>query len=285
MFALPPFHARPCILLWLGALLALSSPLRTAHAQMNVEALATTVEEAGLHGTAAALLSLEVGNVQMVDVSGDVSLVYSTAHPDAPSEAAGFWFRDRLLSYGNAGFKQTTDAPIANRAHIHIRYTRMQWTKIGGEVFTQVQYDEFRLLERRVLGGAGARFVLAGFPHFSSWFGTGYFVEEEQREIPPEDQPPMGPDPLHMLNHRWSNYLTLMATQESHQLSFINALYVQPRLDNPADIQILNELTMQVQLAEHFSFTLGVSVHFDSRAPRSVSEFDVALKNGITAQY
>jgi putative salt-induced outer membrane protein YdiY len=92
----------------------------------------------------------------------------------------------------------------------------------------------------------------------------------------------MGPDPVYQLNQRWNNYLTLMALQDTERVSLANTVYVQPRFDDPADTQIFDELSMRVSLDERFSLTLGLTVRYDSRPPRSVETYDVKLTQGFT---
>ena len=124
----------------------------------------------------------------------------------------------------------------------------------------QAQYDEFRLLQRRLVAGAGTRVVFANYERFRGWVGTGAMIEFEKRNIATENQPPTGPDPVDMTNPRWSNYVTLLIGLVPKYLALINTAYVQPRWDKFGDIQILEEARLSLKVTDHLGLTTDLSV-------------------------
>jgi hypothetical protein len=254
-------------------------------AQLNAETLSERVTAPGLGGGAKSTLAFSSGNVDVLNLSGELMTYFATPHPDAPEHAARFWFRDRVLVYGSAAVGTAKKEQVANEGYAHLRYTRMQWLRVGGEVFAQAQYDEFRLLSRRLLAGAGARVVYVNGPILVGWLGAGSMVEFERRNIAPENRPPEGPDPVNVTNHRWANYTTLVATLSPDLLKFVNTVYVQPRWDAFSDIQILAESHLQISIKEHLAITTDLTIRYDSRPPRTVEPLDIRVGNGLAATF
>jgi len=272
-----------CVLIVVSTLVV-SAPAR-GHAQVNAETLVEGVTRPGWGGGGKSTLAFSSGNVDVLEVRGEVSSYFATAHPDAPPDTDRFWFRDRVLAYSSIGMKRVSGEGVANDGYGHVRYTRMEWLRFGGEVFGQAQYDKFRLLQRRLLAGAGLRYVFVNLERFRGWLGSGTLVEFERRNIEPENQPPNGPDPVNMTNVRWSSYVTLLIPIIPGHLSLIDTAYVQPRWDDFRDVQILEEARFQLKVTDHLSITTDLSVRFDSRAPRGVERTDVRVGNALLFSY
>lgn len=280
-----PHHRCAALQVFALTLFVSFSCLPVGRAQVNAETLVEGITKPGWGGAGKSTLAFSSGNVRLFEVRGELSTYYATPHVDAPLGADRFWFRDRVLVYGSAGLKSVSGEQVANDGYAHVRYTRMQWLRYGGEVFAQSQYDSFRLLTRRLLVGAGVRLVFANYERFRLWFGTGALIEFERRNIAPENRPPTGPDPVNMTNPRSSSYLTLLIPIIPTHLFISATAYAQPRWDRPKDIQVLNESRLQVRVTDHLSITTDLSVRFDSRPPRTVRSTDVRIGNGIVYSY
>jgi hypothetical protein len=263
---------------------ALLWPDATA-AQLNAETLSERVTAPGLGGGAKSTLAYSSGNVDVLNISGELLTYYATPHPDAPPGAARFWFQDRVLAYGSAALGRASGEEVANEGYGHLRYTRMHWLRVGGELFAQAQYDQFRLLQRRLLTGGGARVVFVNGDVVVGWFGTGYMVEFERRNIAPENQPPAGPDPVNMTNHRWANYATVLVTLRPDLLKLVSTAYAQPRWDAFSDVQVLGEAHLVVMLRANLSVTTDFALRFDSRPPRTVEPLDLRVGNGLSLTF
>lgn len=254
-------------------------------AQVNAESLVEAITRPGWGGAGKSTIAFSSGNVDLFEVRGELSNYYASAHPDAPEGAGRFWFRDRVLLHGSAGLRNFGGAPVANDGYAHLRYTRMQWLRAGFELFAQAQYDEFRLLSRRLLTGSGMRVVFTNFERFRSWGGTGYMVEFERRAIAPENRRPEGPDPVHMINHRSTTYLTLIVPFVPGHLDFLSTAYLQPRWDDARDVQVLHEARLQVKVTDHLQITTDFMLRYDSRPPRGVERRDLRIGNGLVYLY
>jgi hypothetical protein len=221
----------------------------------------------------------------LLEVRGELATYFATSHPDAPPGSDRFWFRDRILAYGSAGLKTLEGQGVANDGFGHLRYTRMHWLHFGSEVFVQAQYDKFRLLRRRLLAGVGVRVVFINYDWLRGWIGTGALIEFERRNIPPENQPPLGPDPVNMTNPRSSSYITLIVPLVPERLNLIATAYVQPRWDIWRDVQVLHEAKLQVKVTGHHSINTDLSVRFDSRPPVLVERTDTRIGNSVQYSY
>ncbi len=255
-----------------------------AAAQINVEPLAEAVREPGFSGALKGSLSLFRGNSHILETRGEAALRFATPHPDN-KDAEEFLFRDRVLLYGSAGLRDANHERTVNNGHVHLRYTRMQWLRFGAEIYTQAQYDEIRLLTRRMVGGAGIRAVVLETDAFSSWFGSGYMYERERRNIPLEDRPPLGPEAERVTNHRLSNYLTCVLDLFEDRVSVVNVIYVQPRLDAFRDFQLLEQFSLAFKFTPSFAFTSDLIVRHDSQAPRSLKRTDLQLTQGLSLAF
>ncbi|HEX5659310.1 MAG TPA: DUF481 domain-containing protein [Polyangiales bacterium] len=257
----------------------------SAHAQVNAETLVESITKPGWGGGGKSTLSFSRGNVNLLEVRGDLSTYFATSHPDAPPGTDRFWFRDRILAYGSAGLKSLDGKGVANDGFGHLRYTRMHWLRFGSEVYLQAQYDKFRLLSRRLVAGAGLRVVFINYDRLRGWVGTGALLEFERRDILPENQPPRGPDPTDMTNPRSSSYITLIIPLVPERLSLIATAYVQPRWDIWRDVQVLHEAKLQVKVTGHLSINTDLGVRFDSRPPVSVERTDTRIGNSVQYSY
>jgi hypothetical protein len=272
-----------CTLIGVCALLLLGS--RGAEAQLNAETLAERVTSPGIGGGAKSTLAFSTGNVDVLTVSGELLGYFATPHPDAPANTSRFWFRDRVLAYGSTTFGYANKQEVANDGYAHLRYTRMQWLRAGGEFFAQAQYDRFRLLSRRLVVGCGARVVFLNGNIFVGWFGSGPMEEFERRDIAPENRPPRGPDAVDVVNHRWNNYATLYITITPELLNLVSTVYAQPRWDAFSDIQVLAESHLQIKVRSNLLITTDLTIRYDSRPPRTVEPLDIRLGNGLTALF
>ncbi len=255
-----------------------------AEAQINIEGLMDSIKEHGWESAAKAGLSKYKGNINLFEITGEAATRFATAQPKA-KDHQNFLFRDRVLLYGTATYKRVSGARVINNGYAHLRYTRMQWIHFGMEIYGQAQFDKIRLLQRRLIAGAGLRAVFLDTERFGGWLGSGYMYEYERRHIQPQNRPPMGPDPVEMANHRWNNYITMIGKALDGKVTAVNTVYVQPCFDDFSDIQILETLSLAVSITDILSVTSDLLVRYDSRAPRTIKRTDVQLTQGLALTF
>ncbi len=263
----------------MGVCLALASStlLATkASAQINIETVTGRIAEPGFGAGARSAVAYSAGNVDFFDLRGELTTFFATPHADAPEDDALFWFRDRVLVYGSAGYRSSNGEPNAKEGYGHLRYTRMQWLSFGGEVYGQAQFDEFRLLRRRLVAGVGARSVVVNHKHVTLWLGAGPMYESERRNIPAG-----APDPIYMTNYRLNSYATLLLTFVPDLVTLVSTTYAQPRFDDFKDLQLLNETRLQVEITDRLLISSDLNYRLDSQPPVGVERRDIRLGQSL----
>jgi hypothetical protein len=202
---------------------------------------------------------------------------FLTLHPHADPEDPRNGFRDRFITSGNLTRRNYGGGKVLDGRFVHVRYTRMQWLRFGGEVYGQVGNDRLLLQRWRILGGAGIRTVIADSDAADIVFGTGYMYEWEDRDIGEEAL-----DPRREIDHRSSTYLSLTVLPLPDQLSIQNTVYVQPRWDKPSDIQLINDGEIDLKVTEAVSFNTSLRLRYDSDAPSELVGLDYRLMNGLS---
>ena len=227
-----------------------------------------------LTGTSA----LATGNVRYLDLRADGAVQYRTSF--AAEAGQPQWLRDRFVLNLHGAFKSVDQVPVFDERLAHLRLTRMFVPHWGAEAFGQYQNDFTLLLERRLVAGAGLRFAIFEEPRLGLWGGTGYMAEDERRLVDPA-----GPDPVHMLNHRSTTYIASRLGLVPEKVMWINTIYLQPRLDDPADLQLLDESTLQAAVSKWLTLTMALRLRLDTRAPSTLAPLDIKWTTGFTVRW
>jgi hypothetical protein len=183
------------------------------------------------------------------------------------------------LAHSRGGFAEQGGERFVSNAFVHGRWTAMWLDRIGSELFGQVEYDQFVRLQRRLLVGAGPRFVVYDGELVEVALGTAYMLEYERLDIPATDS-----HPQRTLYHRNSTYNTVRVAL-TDLLTLVNTIYVQPRIVRPADTRVLEELELAVSVAENLTLSTTARLRFDSDPPAQIEKVDLELKNGIELQW
>lgn len=249
--------------------------LALAHAQVNTENLAALAEAEGFGLTLAAGSNFTYGNIDYLDVRGDGQLQLRDNFDDPPNDQS--WFRDRALLSFHGAFRTNQGDTLLDERLVHFRYTHMFVPRVGVEGFGQAQNDAILLLKWRVLAGGGARVVAVNEKWLGLWAGSGYMAEYEDRNVPVG-----GPDEPVVLNHRWTNYVSVRASLIEDRLNLLNTAYVQPRWDDFGDVQFLDEASLEAMVSEALSITSALRLRNDSRPPADLEPLDARWTAGFT---
>jgi hypothetical protein len=254
---------------------ALSCLAAPAAAQVNIEPVADRVSDPGWSASLKGSLGFASGNSDFLDIGGDALVAHRTAHPRA-AEDDGHAFRDRTLLQLNTRLLRAGEGDFVNHWFVHLRHTHMATLRAGVEVFGQLG-DNRRLLQRwRVLGGAGGRFILADHERLRLWLGVGAMLEWEDREIDPAFD-----DPRYELDWRGTSYVGAALVLAPDTATLTNTVYLQPRLDDPADLQVLDELKLDLKITEAVSWFTTLAIRHDARPPADLAPTDLVTRNGI----
>jgi len=270
---------------WCSVALGVAVAPATARANpVNAEVLRPNPLRDGWSGGFDWTLALSSGNVELLDLGGAARVQFQTLRPQ-PARAAGApaalpFVHQRMLLAGNGRFAERTGSKIVNQAFVHARWTAMWHERIGSDVFAQYQFNEFQRLQGRAIAGLGARFELIHEAAFMAWAGSGYMFEYDRIEVLPG-----APDAPEFSEHRWTTYATLRLATFDGQLLLQNTVYYQPRLDDLADLRMLEELEVIAKVGERFGLGATLSVLHDTAPPTGVRRTDLRLLNTIRVSF
>ncbi|MAY80109.1 MAG: hypothetical protein CL930_04905 [Deltaproteobacteria bacterium] len=260
-----------------------------AHAQVNIEKLRSVDLEDGLSGSVGLSTALSTGNVQFADFTG-------TAHMEFKKD------KDLLFWIMNGRFaaKRTQsdlleepsislwdeEAHFSNLMLQHIRYNRAINDKFWWELYAQYEYNEFLLLDRRVLGGSGPRLALLDAPKGGMWAGTSAMLESER--LNPEGIAPS--QSAEYIDVRWSTYITGTLTP-SDTTTWVTTIYIQPRIQDFADYRFSAETGLNLKVNKKLSFSLDAKLRHDETPPvtpdgsAEVLTTDMRVSNGLKVSW
>lgn len=237
-----------------------------AAAQINTEAMRVGDPEEGFSGNVGASLDLKRGAVAYLELKGSTQNIYH------------YGVHTWLLS-GNAGYGKTEGEKFAQRFFTHFRWTAMWHPRIGSELFTQVEYDEFLRQRLRSLLGSGPRVLVIDDETFQAFWGVAYMLEREILDIPPDN-----PHPQRGYYHRISSYLSLK-WQPTENVNIVQTIYVQPRIDAFSDLRMLEQADLVVKLFDALSLKTSLTVLYDGRPPAGVVKTNLYLTQGVLLEY
>lgn len=141
----------------------------------------------------------------------------------------------------------------------HIRWTHMRGP-VGFETFTQVEYDDFRLLQTRQLNGLGLRV------EFMEVLAVGISGMSDFESIQKRDEG--------QLDWRGSSYISLDEDLgESFKIHVVS--YYQPLFKDFSDCRLYSIATLSASVTKTFSIKNQVSYAFDTRPPDGVEKKDL----------
>jgi Protein of unknown function, DUF481 len=219
----------------------------------------------GIGGQTELKLSLNAGNTSLFDAAGAGVVMYRA---------------DRFLSLAvvRAEYATGRGLTLTKKTFEHVRERIKLDCRWRWEAFAQHEYDEFRRLSVRALVGTGPAFAIIDSKPFGLLAGAAYMFEYQRLDtrVGTIDAGDRGFD------HRASFYIT---GHEVYSATFIETFYVQPRIDEPSDVRLLGELSIESKLAMRWMLTNGLSVAYDASPPDGVKTYDIALKAGVLVTF
>ena len=255
-------------------------------------------EQDGLSGEVQLGVDFQAGNVNRLDIRSSASLAFRRGkHLMFLVGSSQYSTRTRAIEGESLNQLLAPESRFINKASAHARYNYDVLAWLTGEVFAQVQRNEFLLLESRILFGLGPRFVPINNGHFSLAVGTDYMLEYEALNAARV----VAPLPADTLVHRWSSYLSLVYNAND-RLLMSSTTYVQPRFDLLADLRLLTEAALDVTLVEPLTFRLIMRVRWDSQpsiycasnvgiggcpaqSQVQLREIDIGLENSLSVSF
>ena len=233
----------------------------SAAAQINIERQRKALDRNGYGVNLEVFLTMNQGNTDVIKFDNNGSLAYRV------NRHLGFL----LLSFSMG---EKSNERFINKGMGHLRYNYMWKSFLFGEVFNQVEYNEFTLLNFRGLIGSGPRFILVEKDKFNAAMGIALMYEHEELDID------AGVKEKITRTVRGSSYLSLIILLKE-AVVFSNTIYVQPSLEKGEDVRVLNDANLLFNITKKFSFKTSFSLRFDSQPPAGVDKLDLELKNGL----
>ncbi|NND70717.1 MAG: DUF481 domain-containing protein [Rhodothermales bacterium] len=240
------------------------SASQSAVGQVNVERLRKSAD--GAHFELGADFAFRSGNSEYIQlgVAGRFDYLSGKSH---------------IFTIGNVGYAESNGSAYKNRAFIHQRFNYAFARLVTGELFGQIEQDEFVLLRLRLLGGAGVRLQLIDDDEYTIYLGTGLMVEHEEL-----DESRLVSHPAVVTPIRSTNYLSIRI-RISGSMDILNIIYLQPKLTDPADIRILSDGRLVFHVSEHVSWSNSILVRHDGIPPANLKTTDVDVKSGLTIRF
>ncbi|MBE0591088.1 MAG: DUF481 domain-containing protein [Gemmatimonadales bacterium] len=247
------------------AAVALSLPTM-ASAQVNIEQLRRDSTDRGVSGSLGFDLAFRTGNVDIVKIDVATRLDYAVAH-----------FRTFVAAGGDFGWESGN--AFSSEAILHVRQVFRSEARAQPELFEQLNYDKLRALTFRAIFGGGMRFTLLRAGGSGLWFGTGYMYEREHLDLPAGA---LHPD--RTSSHRWSNYVSARVGL-ADETGLVWTVYAQPRFDDFADIRVLADTRLVVNVSRHVGLVNSFLLRWDSGPPDEIEALDTTLRTGLRISF
>jgi hypothetical protein len=251
------------------AIVASIAWVRQAAAQIvNVQGqLAKAPDTDGVTVQGEAKLDWRTGNAPLFDIGGAGAVLVRRGDTLLVAIARGEYGESRGLTLTQKSFE-----------HLRARYRldcRWRW-----EAFLQHEYDRFRRLSVRALAGTGPALQIFDEKQFGLLAGAAYLFDFEELDT----RAGTIDAGIHTFEHRVSGYLTGVEKLGA-QVSIVETVYAQPRLDDASDIRMLGEFSVTTSLSKHVGLTDGLTIAYDRTPPDRVKQLDTTLHIAVTISY
>lgn len=181
----------------------------------------------------------------------------------------------------NLEYRDANNKVIASKGFAHLRFTYYFSQFFEPELFSQLEYNKFILLNLRKLIGAGARFEIFDYTNdsISNWksylyLATGFMYEKEDYKL----------DLYNTSYIRNTNYLTY-GLKINPLVEFNSTSYFQIAISKLNDFRVLNQSGLKFSISKNFRFLFNINVRYDSEPLPEIKNLDIELINGINFMF
>jgi hypothetical protein len=155
--------------------------------------------------------------------------------------------------------------------HLRYNYTIKDTSFLTLEAFSQFQYNEQKLLEKRILSGLGPRLRVVKKPSITWYIAPLSMFEYEQLN-----------DSLHTETKRirLDAYTNLNLTLNKN-ISYNLIVYWQPDYANFNDYRLSGETGLRLNLSKYFAYEVGFSADYDNLPPANVQNTFWSFNNRL----
>jgi putative salt-induced outer membrane protein YdiY len=175
----------------------------------------------------------------------------------------------RLLSVDNGS--------LVNNGFQHLRYnyTLKDTSFLTFEIFGQYQYNEQKLLQKRILGGLGPRFRLVNKENFL-WYAAplAMFEYEDLNDDALSD------------SKIWRLDAYININISLNQLLNLNLItYYQPNFSSFSDYRVSGETALRFKINKYLAFDIAYAVDYDNEPPPEVQNTFWQLRNKLVIKF
>lgn len=252
-----------------GFLLVLALGCPEARAQINTEKMRAKEDLKGLSAVFDGAVTWQTGTTELLLATMAARLEY----------ARGV---HRPFLQGTYSMGSKSDVKFVHLGFLHARWPAMWHPRVGTEVFSQIEFNEFRLQKLRSLVGAGVRAMILRKKTVEMYVGSGYMFEVEHLDLKPLELHPMGGfaaprHPSETYHHRWTNYVSVRVDVKKW-ITVTNVLYAQPRFDRFKDVRVLEDLSVAFKVSTRLAVVLAFELYFDSDPPMEIKGLDTRMQ-------
>lgn len=240
----------------------LSTALPSRAQLVNIEKARMQSDTTGWMGNAGAAVSL-IRNVTEV-VTADVN-----AHLQYKSK------RSLYLILGNYGFLKGAGNTLIDNSFLHLRYNYKINKTVRWEAFTQLQRNTITFISSRFLVGTGPRFKVVS-NKIIRLYAASLMMYEYEKEI---QQPRVTHHDI-----RNSSYVSFSITPNPY-LELVSTTFFQPRIDNWNDYRILNQASLKVKAAKHFSVSVNWNYLNDNMPVAGIPSVNYTFSTGLDYEF
>ncbi|MBL6447369.1 DUF481 domain-containing protein [Fulvivirga sp. 29W222] len=173
---------------------------------------------------------------------------------------------------------KSTGGPMISTGYAHFRINFLRKRTVSYELFSQVQYDDGRMMPLRFLQGGGFKFRISSTEKSEVFFGVGAMYEEEHWKSVTEDG-------TIIEKELWktSDYINGKFDFNDH-VSFDVILYYQGGYDREGEIfrnRLSGDAVLSMQLTDKLSFLTSFSAQYEDKPIIPINNFVYSLTNGL----
>ncbi len=229
---------------------------------VNIQPFLKETKKNGFSATFKGALDWKTGNTELIKTDLALALKYIKN-------------KHLFLILSQGGFAELKSQRVIAKTFEHLRYRYQIIPWLGIEVFGQYEYNEFKRIDIRTLGGIGPRFT-KDLGKIKLSLGSAYMLEFNRNATGSYSD-----SGLENTYHRWSNYLNI-DIQLGNNLEFFSTFYIQPRWDEFSDYRLLNDNSLIIKANETFNFILSAIISYDSKPLDGIKSLDTSLTSAIS---
>lgn len=232
---------------------------QNSFAFINIESLRQS-DKQGLLGSFGLKVNGAAGNTNKFSTSTALNNLYRSNNNEYLS----------LVSYS---YGENSNEKNIHKGQIHLRYTTSLPKDLFLEVFTQIEFDDFKALKYRKLIGLGLRYKFLNTDTHKLACGLGILYESEALD-----------DDTKNILYRANLYASYKAIlNKNSNLTFVN--YFQPSVDDIENFRFKSHLNLKIKFYKSLALTNEVRYSFDSNVKAPVKKGDVVYMTGFSVKY